>query len=78
MICTEGRGWTDWRETYQSNHSGSGPGARHDVQVIRQVELKSHTQQLLCFTLMEKLRDTIVWHQHECADAYLTGVADVT
>lgn len=26
-------------EAYQSDDGGSGPGARHDVQVVRQVEL---------------------------------------
>ena len=48
MICRykpckdglKGRGWRDRREAYQSDHSGSCPGARHDVQVIRQVELE--------------------------------------
>lgn len=42
---TKGRGWRDWRGAYQSDHSGSGPSARHDVQVIRQVELGKDEQQ---------------------------------
>lgn len=31
-------------EAYQSDDSGSCPGARYDVQVIRQVELKKDRQ----------------------------------
>lgn len=37
---TEGRGRTEWRESYQSDHCGSGSGARYDIQVVGQVELK--------------------------------------
>lgn len=37
---TEGRGRTEWREAYQSDHCGSGSGARYDVEVVGQVELK--------------------------------------
>lgn len=43
----QGENWREWRatesdvtgETYQSDDGGSGPGARHDVQVVGQVEL---------------------------------------
>lgn len=37
---TEGRGRTEGRVAYQSDHGGSGSGARYDVQVVGQVELK--------------------------------------
>lgn len=47
---TKGRGRRDWRGAYQSDHSGSGPSARHDVQVIRQVELEKDEQQRLIFS----------------------------
>lgn len=37
---TEGIGRTECREAYQGDHGGSGSGARYDVQVVGQVELK--------------------------------------
>lgn len=44
---TEGRGRTERREAYQSDHGGSGSGARDDVQVVGQVELEGAEQQWL-------------------------------
>lgn len=51
----QGENWRERRgterevagDTYQSDDGGSGPGARHDVQVVGQVELEKRTAALV-------------------------------
>lgn len=45
-------------ESYQSDHSGSGPSARYDVQVVGQVELEEGEQQ----GLISSLENVTTWH----------------
>lgn len=58
-------------EAYQSDHSGSGPGARHDVQVIGQVELEEGEQQGLISSsenVTTRRALLLTWQLHERVD----------
>lgn len=78
---TKGRGWRDWREAYQSDHSGSCPGARYDVQVVGQVELKKKRQAtvIILFKNNKHFLNVMRPDLMSCVQrgSHLTGVADI-